>query len=511
MEIRIQPGDIAQSDAKAVIVNLFQGVTQPGGATGALDSAMGGAITQLIAEGEIKGKDGELTLVHSLGKLPSPRIIIAGLGKQDDFTLGKVRDVTANALRLARRSGAESVATVLHGAGQAGLDPVACAQAIAEGAIMGLYRFNRHKQPSEDERQVKELTVIERDESLIPALQKGIDRGRILAEAANHARDMANEPANCFTPTDMAARAQMLAQDAGIACEVLDRPEMESLGMGSLLSVANGSIQPPKFIIMRYRGNPGSSESLALIGKGITFDSGGISIKPAQGMEEMKADMSGGASVIAAIWALAKLGAPINVTSLVPATENMPSGSATKPGDIATAMNGKTVEIINTDAEGRLVLADAILYARQQGYQPIIDVATLTGAMSIALGPAATGFMATEDALAEKITRAGQTTGEMMWRLPLISEYREGLKSEVADIKNVGSRYGGAINAAEFIRFFVEDTPWVHIDMAGTDGSEKDSGVWVKGATGIPVRTLVGTVLAIAEEAATGEHAVAAS
>ncbi|HXG36962.1 MAG TPA: leucyl aminopeptidase [Dehalococcoidia bacterium] len=500
MDIRVESGDITQSPARAIIVNLFQGVTQPGGATGAVDSAMDGAIGQLIAEGEIKGKEGELTLIHTLGKIPSPRVIVAGLGKAEEFSLAKVRNVTASALRFARKAGAETVASVVHGAGAGGLDPQQCAQAIAEGAIMGLYRFTRHKQTNDDEREVRELLIVEHNSQLLRVLQAGVDKGRILAQAANHARDMANEPANCFTPTDMAERARSLAMDAGISCEVLERADMERLGMGALLGVAAGSVQPPKFIILRYRGDPSSSQSVALIGKGITFDSGGISIKPAQGMEEMKGDMSGGASVIAATWALAKLQAPINVTTLVPATENMPSGSATKPGDVVKAMNGKTIEVINTDAEGRLILADAICYARQHNLSPLIDVATLTGAMSIALGPAATGFMATEDALAEKIIAAGDKAGERMWRFPLISEYREGLKSDVADIKNVGSRYGGAINAAEFIRFFVEDSPWVHLDMAPTDNADKDSGVWVRGATGIPVRTLINFTLALAEE-----------
>jgi leucyl aminopeptidase len=240
---------------------------------------------------------------------------------------------------------------------------------------------------------------------------------------------------------------------------------------------------------------------VGLIGKGITFDSGGISIKPAAGMEAMKGDMSGGAAIISAMWAIGKLKPPINVTALIPAAENMPSGSATKPGDIVRAMNGKTIEVINTDAEGRLILADAICYARREKLSPIIDVATLTGAMQIALGPAATGFMATDDSLAQTIIRAGERSGELMWRFPLIDDYAEGMKSDVADIKNTGPRNGGAINAAKFLHFFVEDTPWVHIDMAGTDDAEKDKGVYVKGSTGIPTRTLINAVLELAATA----------
>ncbi|HEU4760409.1 MAG TPA: leucyl aminopeptidase [Dehalococcoidia bacterium] len=499
MEIQVETGDIAQHPAKAIIVNLFEGVTSPGGATGAVDKALGGGISQLIAEGEIKGKKDELTLIHTLGRLPSPRVLVAGLGKQGAFGLDTIRDLTGAAVRRLRRAGATGAATIVHGAGIAGLDAQACAQAVAEGALMGAYRFTVHKQNEDEEKAIEALSIVERDGSKLEAVRRGVERGRILAEATNHARDLANEPANVLTPTAMAERAQALAAEAGLECQVLEQKQMEELGMGALLGVAAGSVQPPKFIVLRYRGKPRSSEALGLLGKGITFDSGGISIKPAAGMEEMKGDMSGGAAIIAAMWALGKLRPAVNVTALVPTTENMPSGSATKPGDVLRAMNGKTIEVINTDAEGRLVLADAICYARREKLSPIIDVATLTGAMQVALGPGATGFMATDDALAEAITRAGAAAGERMWRFPLIEEYREHMKSDVADIKNTGNRFGGAINAAKFLHFFVEDTPWVHIDMAPTDNVDKDKGAWVKGATGIPTRTLIHLVLGMAE------------
>jgi leucyl aminopeptidase len=422
--------------------------------------------------------------------------MVAGLGKQDKFSLKTVRDITGTAARRARRTGATSLATIVHGAGIAGLDPADCAQAVAEGAVMGLYRFDRHKHDDNQEKEVETVSIVEFDQSKVDAISRGAERGRILGEAANLARDMANEPANVLTPTVMAERAQSLAADAGLECEVLERETMEELGMGALLGVAAGSAQPPKFIIIRYRGKQDSDATFGLLGKGITFDSGGISIKPAGGMEEMKGDMSGGAAVIAAMWAIGKLKPAINVTALVPATENMPSGSATKPGDILQAMNGKTIEVINTDAEGRLILADAICYARENKISPIIDIATLTGAMQVALGPEATGFMATDDDLADAVTRAGEATGERMWRFPLIDEYREGLKSNIADIKNTGNRYGGAISAAKFLHFFAENTPWVHIDMAPTDNMKKDKGAFVKGASGIPTRTLVSLVLA---------------
>lgn len=498
MKITVESGDITQSPAKAIIVNLFQGVTHPGGATGAVDAALGGGITALIAEGEIRGKRGEATLIHSLGKVASPRVIVSGLGKQEEFGLDVIRNLMGTALRRARAAKATTVATILHGAGIAGLDAASCAQAITEGAIMGAYRFRKYKDggiDGEDTGEIESLVIIESDRRKLDAARRGVAKGEILAQAACYTRDMANEPANALPPAALAAQAKALAKDAGIDCQVLDEKQAAKLGMGALLGVGVGSTSPPRFVILKYRGDPAGKKTIGLLGKGITFDSGGISIKPAAGMEAMKGDMSGAAAVICATWAVAKLKAKVNVTCLVPTAENMPSGSATKPGDVLRAMNGKTIEVINTDAEGRLILADAICYARQEGLSPIVDVATLTGAMMIALGPGATGFFATDDGLAADLTAAGAASGEKMWRFPLIDDYKEGLRSNVADIKNTGPRNGGAINAAEFLRFFAEDSQWAHIDMAGTDESDKEKGVWVKGSTGIPTRTLINFVL----------------
>jgi len=503
LDIRVEVADLANYSARAIIVNLFEGVRRPGGATGAVDKALDGAISQLIADGEIKGKLNELTLIHTFGKIPSSRVLVVGLGKQGEFSLDKVRDVSAVSLRHLRKIGVDSVATIVHGAGIGGLDPQACAQAIAEGAVMGLYRYQKLNKSSEEQAEIRELTLLELDAGKAKAFRSGVERGRILAEAANYARDMANEPANLLTPTAFAERARQLAADADLECEVFERETIENLGMGALLGVAAGSVQPPKLIVLRYMGAPDNKKTLGLLGKGITFDSGGISLKPANNMEEMKGDMSGGAAVISALWALGKLRPPINVIAVVPASENMPSGAATKPGDVLRAMNGKTIEVINTDAEGRLILADAICYARSLGLSPIIDVATLTGAMAIALGEGATGFLTTDSDLADRLIKAGETAGERMWQFPLIEEYRESLKSEVADMKNVGPRYGGAITAAQFLHEFVEDTPWAHIDMAPTDHVDKNKGYLVKGATGIPTRTLVNLVLALADKGRT--------
>ena len=501
MDIRVERGDIAQQSADMIIVNLFEGVTSPGGGTGAVDAALDGAISQVINDGGCRGKPNEMTMIHTLGKLPSPRVLVAGLGKQEDFTLDKVRALAATAARYARRARCERIASITHGAGIAGLDPHDCAQAIAEGTVMGLYTFNRHKKPKEDDIEVQELVLAEFDQSRIAALQRGVHRGVVLGEAANAARDLSNEPGNVLTPTELAARAQALAADTGLECEVFDQPWMEEQGMGALLGVARGSDQPPKFIVLRYRG--GGSSHLAYVGKGITFDTGGISIKPAAGMEEMKGDMSGGAAVIAAMGAIAKLKPKIDITAVIPATENMPGGRATKPGDVVRAMDGKSIEVINTDAEGRLILADALCYVQAAidgGPDAIVDVATLTGAISIALGDVAMGAMTNDDALLGRLQRAAEEAGEKIWQLPMYEEYKDQIKSDVADMKNVGGRNAGSITAAFFLKEFVDDTPWVHIDMAGVDFYEKVKGVTVKGASGIPVRTLVHLAFILANE-----------
>ena len=498
MEIRVERGDIAQSSASAIVVNLFEGVTQPGGGTGAVDKALDGAISQVIKEGDCRGKQGEITLIHTLGKISSPRVLVAGLGKQEKFTLDRVRNLAAGVARNLRRRRCETAATITHGAGIAGLDPEACAQAIAEGTILGLYSFLRHKKPKDDDVEVKELTLVESDGSRIDALRRGVERGVVLAEAANFARDLANEPSNVLTPTELGERARALAEETGLECEIYDQAWAEEKGMGAFLGVAKGSQQPPRFIVMRYRG--GGSTHLALVGKGITFDTGGISIKPAAGMEEMKGDMSGGASVIAAMGAIARLKPTIDVTAIIPATENMPSGNATKPGDVLRAMNGKTIEVINTDAEGRLILADGLSYALELSPTAIVDVATLTGAIAVALGNVAVGAMTNNDALYARVQRAAETAGEKVWQLPMFDEYKEQIKSQVADMKNVGGRGAGSITAAFLLKEFVDDTPWVHLDMAGVDFYERDKGVLVKGASGIPVRTLVHLTLDLAKE-----------
>lgn len=502
MNIRAVAGDLISLETGGVIVNLFEGVTRPGGATGAIDAALDRAITRLIAEREVRGKRGELTLIHTLGKLPSSRVIVAGLGKQEGFTADVVRQVMAGAARFLRKLNIRRAATIAHGAGIGGMDPLLSGQAIAEGALLGLYTFRKYKSTPEDDadQDVEELLVVEQDAGKVALLQRGIEKGQLLAQAAIIARDLSNEPANVLTPTELAERARQVAESAGLEFSILERPQMAELGMGALLAVAAGSHQPPKLIVMRYRGDSANpSNNLALCGKGITFDSGGISIKPAEGMSAMKGDMAGGAAVIGAMKAIAGLQPKINVMALIPATENMPGGGATRPGDVVKGMTGKSVEIDNTDAEGRLVLADTIGYARQHGQRRIVDVATLTGAAVVALGNTTSAVMGNNQALIDRVIRAGEAAGERFWQLPMFEEYRELINSPIADVKNSGGRPAGSITGAYFIKEFAGDTPWVHLDIAGTARTDKERGYIVSGHTGVPARTLVHLVMDLAE------------
>ena len=499
MDIKVVSGDITEQSVGAIIVNLFEGVTSPGGATGAVDRSLEGAISGLISDGEIKGKRGELILVHTLGKIAPARVLVAGLGKASEFTVDGVRSVTAESCRRLRRAGVETVATIAHGAGIGGMDAGESAKAVAEGAILGLYRFDRHKGKNSDRRDINTLAIVESDAGKVAAMEKAVAQGTVIADAVSFCRDMANEPANHMTPTRMAEMALEAATASGLAIEVFERPKMEELGMGALLGVAQGSDEPPKFIVMRYRGDPENEGNiLGLLGKGITFDSGGLDIKTAGGMRTMKGDMSGGASVISAMRAIGKLKPRINVVGIVPAAENMSGGRAQRPGDVVRALNGKTIEIDNTDAEGRLVLADAAAYAASIGVKRMVDVATLTGAVVTALGNICTGAFGSDQAFTEKVVAAGNRVGERVWELPTYAEYKEQYRSDVADIKNTGGRPAGAITGAMIIGEFVGDASWVHLDIAGTAGADKTRGYNPKGATGVPVRTLV----ALAQELA---------
>ena len=505
MDIRVVAGDVTTVKGDALVVNLFEGVGGKrkgtgrtrarerkllGGATAAVDAALGGAIGKLIRTGETTGKWGEQTLVHSLGRLPAERVLVMGLGKTEDFTLDRVRAGSAEAARALRRIGARQVVTIVHEAGTGVFNHPQATQALVEGTLLGLYRFIRYKTNNETTKAIERLTIVERDRLRLRAMTEAVRRGRILADAANAARDLVNEPGNTLTPRELARRARAMARAARVRCEVLGPRELRRLGAGGILGVARGSQEPPCLIVLAYRGRQGGSH-LGLVGKGITFDSGGISLKPAEHMEAMKGDMAGAAAVITALCAIARLGLPLRVTAVIPATENLPSGSALKPGDILRAMSGKTIEVINTDAEGRLVLADALHYARRRRVTHLVDVATLTGACVVALGTINSGAFGGDQAWLDTVLKAGRATGEKIWPMPMDPEYDELIKSDIAEIKNTGGRKGGAITGAKFLQHFVGETPWVHLDIAGTSESDKEKGYQPKGATGVMARTLV--------------------
>lgn len=503
MELKVEVGDVTVWKGDGIIVNLFEGVTAPGGATGAVDKALNGLLSKLIASGDIKGKLGSATIVHTPDKLPAARVCVVGLGKESEFTLDRVRQATANGAKALRSAGAKEIATIVHGAGVGGLDVESAAQATAEGVILGLWRFRKYHTAPEDPNEIEEAVILERDAAKLKAIASGVARGKILADATNLARDLANEPGNAVTPMRLAEIAREIATKYDFEFYVIDRAKAKELEMGAFLAVAQGSDEPPAIIVMRYWGaGQDAAPGLGLVGKGITFDSGGISLKSGEGMQDMKGDMAGGAAVIAAMQAIGELKPKINVTGIVPATENLPSGKAFKPGDILRAANGKTIEVVSTDAEGRLILADALVYATQTlKLSPVVDAATLTGAMMVALGQHRTGVFSNDKALSDLLFKIGEESGEKNWAMPMDEEYREQIKSDWADLKNSGGRPGGAITAAWFIRHFVGETPWAHLDIAGSVsmlGNGKERGYQNKWGNGTPTRTFVNLALALA-------------
>lgn len=502
MEIRVVNGDAINQETQALVVNLFAGVKEPGGATGAVDNAINGLITQLIEDGEISGSSGELTLLHTptaaYPGLKAERVIVVGLGDSDSFDLETVRSVGASVARRLRSIGVTSAASIAHGAGIGGLEPGQSAEAFTEGAMLGLYRFDKYKSSPSDgnggsSRSGPDLIeIIESDATKIKALEDGIKRGGAFASATAIARDLVNEPPNVLSPTALTEAAKQVSAEAGLECIVLDADKCREMGMLAYLGVAQGSKEPPSFVRIDYKGDPGDADNnLWIVGKGITFDSGGLSLKSSAGMFTMKGDMGGGAAVIGAMQAIAVLKPKINVFAVCAATENMPGGAAQRPGDVVTAMSGKTIEIENTDAEGRLTLADAIEYARNEGAKRIVDIATLTGAVSIALGKGHIGAFSNDHDLYSAVEEAGASKGELVWRLPLGSVTKRQNNSRVADLKNTGGRLAGSITAAHFIGEFAGDTPWVHLDIAAVNMADSNSGVDVPGATGASTRLLI--------------------
>lgn len=492
MNISVVTGSLTDQRADTYVVQVAEGSRRLSGHAAEADDATRGTISAMLAAGHISGKSGEVTVIPTPGRRPrADRVIVVGVGRRDDFSLDGMRTRVGNAARRLRELNAGSVAVSTQLPASL-LEPEAAGQALAEGLTLGLYRFDRHHTKASDrpEHVLGDVTLVEPTARRASAIERGVVAGQAVAAGTAVARDLENEPANLMTPTVMAQRAQQIATEAGLECRIIERAEAERLGMGSYLSVSNGSVQPPKFIVLTYRGSSGRSR-LGLVGKGITFDSGGISLKPGAGMESMKADMSGAATVLGAMQAIAALRPTVNVMGIAPCTENMPSGSATKPGDVVYAMDGQSIEVINTDAEGRLVLADGIAFAKSQDCNAIIDVATLTGAMNVALGSVRTGVFANNDRLWGELERASAATGEKLWRMPLDREYQQQIKSDVADLKNTGGRPAGSITAAKFLEAFAGETAWAHMDIAGTMSVDRDRGLLVKGMSGIPVRTLV--------------------
>jgi leucyl aminopeptidase len=493
MEVQASTGRYQEQDVQALAVAVFKNEKADEGILKELDEASGGVVRSVIESEELKGKEGETVFVHlaSGGSgLRARRLLLVGVGVREDFKPAQVSQMAGAAVRFLRGKNVKTVGLVT----RADTDAEMASAAASEGAIIGLFEPDKYRTVDKEERTIERLIIIGEgaDEE---ALKRGAERGRIIGESVNFTRDLANEPGAYMTPSDLAERAREIANEFGLNVDVLDEARMEQEGMGALLSVSRGSEEDAKLIILKYTPRDASAQDednlLALVGKGITFDSGGISLKPGENMELMKYDMTGGATVLGAMRAIAQLKPSISVLGVVPASENLPSGKATKPGDVVKAMSGKTIEIINTDAEGRLVLSDAICYAKKLGAKRIIDMATLTGAVSIALGDVNTAILGTDQELIDEVILSGKEVGEKFWQLPLDKEYTKQIKSDIADIKNVGGRKAGTITAAAFLKEFADGVSWAHLDIAGTAWGDDVKPYRAKGPTGIAVRMLV--------------------
>jgi leucyl aminopeptidase len=493
MQVRIAADAATKIQAGALVVPIFSD-GKLDGAAGEIDAALGGALADILASGEITGKANEVSLLHAKDQ-PYHRVLAVGLGDRAKFQPPALAKLAGTAVRYLGKRTFTSVAVALPL--EASIDVARCASFVVEGALAGTVDTTTYRSEPDKPINITELAILagSHDEA---ALQRGIARGEVLGTAVNMARLMALTPANDMTPTHMANRAQDVARDVGLDYHMLDEAQMLAKGMGSLLGVSRGSDEPATLSVLSYTGDPDSTEILALVGKGITFDSGGISIKPADNMHEMKYDMSGGAGVIASMYAIGKLKPKLNVIGLIPASENLPGPRAVKPGDILKAMNGKTIEVINTDAEGRLILADALCYARELGATKIIDCATLTGACVVALGHAASGTMSNNEEWVARFLDTAAQCGERYWRLPLFDDFTTLIKSDIADLKNTGGRAGGAETAGAFLKEFVADVPWIHLDIAGTAYLDNESAFAAKGPTGTPVRAFVAIAEALA-------------
>jgi len=494
MQITLETKPFATLETDALVSYLFEESDPVQGRIAELDQAAAGLLRTLVKSGEVTGKTLEFTLVHAPAGLKAARLLLVGAGKREQWNGATLRKIAGAALRYLKSRSVKNFAFLVR-EGDATED---AAQAIAEGAFVAAFETDKYKTDKKNDKSVDLVAVAGYSEAERAAGEKGLSKGRIIAEAQNFTRELVNEPSNKLTPTILAQKAEAMAKDAGLSVEILDEKKIADLKMGALLSVAQGSVEPPRMIVITYNPpnvKPGAPV-IGLVGKAVTFDTGGISIKPADGMEKMKYDMAGGATMIGVMRALAVLKPSVKVICVVPSTENMPGGRAQKPGDIQTAMSGKTIEVLNTDAEGRLILADGVHYAKQLGATHLIDAATLTGAIVVALAGINVGVFGSDQAFTDKLLASSKAAGEKMWQMPIDDDYREFIKGSFADIQNISSgKGGGAITGAMFIKEFAGDSPWIHLDIAGTAWND-DAKPWLaKGPTGVALRTLVHLVM----------------
>ena len=475
-----------------LVVGAFEGMKKPEGTLQDLDVASNGWVGRVLASGDFEGKKGRVYTQQTLGALPCDRLMFLGLGKAENWTLDVWRQCMGVAAKACRRMGIRRYGVSIEPPPASSIAQDDLAYAATEGALLGLYRFldyKSEKQSGNAEADIEEIHLVPGGRGNA-RMRRRVQEAEMIAQAVNWVRNLVSHPSNRMTPTTLAEWAVEMAQSLKIKHRVLGKPEIEKMGMGGLLGVASGSNEPPRLIVLEYRAQKAKAPKMALVGKGITFDTGGISIKPAAKMDLMKNDMAGAAAVLGTLKAAAMLGLPVDLIGIVPATENMPGGSAYKPGDVLKTMSGKTIEVVNTDAEGRVILADALAYAETFHPDAIVDLATLTGACVVALGDRVAGMMGTDSTLLDRLQAAGEQTGETVWPLPLKEEYEGRIKSDIADVKNSGGREAGAITAGLFLKKFVKSTPWVHLDVAGPVWADKELPYQPKGATGFGVRLL---------------------
>jgi leucyl aminopeptidase len=493
MEIKVTGGSLQESRADTVIVNLFEGVDAPSGATAALDKALGGAIKELIANGDLHGKLGEVGVLYPRGAIAAKRVLVTGLGPAEKLDLETVRRAAAHAIKRACALGAKNVATVVYGAEAGNLKPEEAAQAVGDGSQLALYKFKAPGKKFVPPNEIESLTLVEADAKKLAEIESGARISAAVCLAVYLARDLVSLPPNVATPSLLEQTAEEIARTYGMKITVGDREWAAERKMGAFLAVAQAAHQPPRFIVMEHNAGRSELDTLVLVGKGITFDSGGISLKPSEKMEDMKSDMAGAAAVLSTMKVVGMLNLPLHVVAIAPCTENVPGGGGYHPADVLTASNGKTIEIISTDAEGRLILADALVYAQQFKPKAVVDLATLTGACVIALGEwVSAGLFTTDDSLRDKLLASGTRMHERLWPMPLWDDYYQTIVSIVADMANTGGRYGGVGSSAIFLKEFT-DYPWAHLDIAGmaliTKKIETPYTPW--GATGYGVRLLV--------------------